>query len=172
MPERPKTLSDCESEMLEAWLNDGAPETSNKLVSDLPACSTPIEPQPTPEHAPTPSPTPAAEPNPDTEPTPDAEPTEPSEPDEVTFTEVFDNVIGVRCINCHNGADTDASAFDIPLNTQEQILAQKLIIPGSPETSRFIKSVLKTGPGRMPPRGDTLSAEQIALLENWIKSVK
>ena len=159
MPERPKTLSDCESEMLEAWLNDGAPETSNKLVSDLPACSTPIEPQPTPEHAPTPSPTPAAE------------PTEPSEPDEVTFTEVFDNVISVRCINCHNGADTDASAFDVPLNTQEQILAQKLIIPGSPETSRLIKSVLKTGPGRMPPRGDALTTEQIALIENWIKSV-
>lgn len=159
MPELPVKLSDCESEMLKAWLDDGAPETSERLVSDLPACAGDSEPQPTPE--PTPSATPIASPTPDA--TPELE---------VTFTEVFDNVISVRCLRCHNGEDVEASAFDVPLNTAEQIFAQKLIIPGSPESSRLIKSVLKTGMGRMPPRGDALTPDQIELLQNWVKSAK
>ena len=45
--------------------------------------------------------------------------------------------------------------------------ARKVIVPGDANGSRLVQMVSS---GRMPPRGDKLTAEQIQFIVNWINA--
>ena len=76
-----------------------------------------------------------------------------------------------RCIDCH-GPDKDKSSFRVD---QRAILlvggdsGLKSVVPGSPAESHLIELVKTDDEDeRMPPKGDPLTSEQIAMLEQWI----
>ena len=76
-----------------------------------------------------------------------------------------------QCFRCH--ADKVKGGFK--LNSLQEILkagdsGKPAIVPGAPEKSFLIEKIKGKSTERMPPNGKGLSAEEIGILEQWIKS--
>src|SRR5262249_45179008 len=75
-------------------------------------------------------------------------------------------LLEARCYDCHAGAKVKG---DLRLDDPAAAL-QGAIVPGKPEASALLARVRSTDPGeRMPPKGERLTAEQVRLLETWVR---
>jgi mono/diheme cytochrome c family protein len=71
-----------------------------------------------------------------------------------------------RCSRCHTAGTYKG---DLSMDTREDLLKAKALIPGDSANSEIIARVTSTDTDqRMPAKGDPLPAEQIALLRRWI----
>jgi len=77
-------------------------------------------------------------------------------------------ILREQCFRCHG----EKSQAGLKLNTREAILLageseQPAVVPGDPEASELIIQVRS---GSMPPTQSGLAAEQVAILEKWIRN--
>jgi mono/diheme cytochrome c family protein len=101
--------------------------------------------------------------------------TESSKFDEQTTQHFHQHVLPVlreHCFRCHGDKDKGG----LRLDTREFALRGgdsevPAIVPGDPAESELLARIRNDDPfERMPPTGDALSAEQIAVLEEWVRS--
>src|SRR5262245_32013537 len=71
-----------------------------------------------------------------------------------------------KCAKCHTHGTYQAGiAFD----TRAELIRSKVVAPGKSADSELIKRVTSTDPEkRMPPKGEPLSAKEVAALRAWI----
>lgn len=79
-----------------------------------------------------------------------------------------------HCLKCHDGSAADKPKGGLALNSragwEKGGQNGPAIIPGSPDQSLLIRAIRSTDPEKqMPPKGKTLSPQQGALLEEWIR---
>src|SRR2546427_251215 len=74
-------------------------------------------------------------------------------------------LLKARCAECHtNGKHKGGVSMDT-----RAALIKKAVVPGHSARSPLIERVTATDPEqRMPPKGEPLTAKQIALLRAWI----
>lgn len=86
--------------------------------------------------------------------------------DKVDFSKSIKPILEKTCLECH-GATKDKG--DLRLHTKEAALAHA-VVPGKPEESELFKrvSLPKDHDDIMPPKGEPLTAEQVAVLKAWI----
>lgn len=86
--------------------------------------------------------------------------------DKVDFAKSVRPILEKTCLECH-GAAKDKG--DLRLHTKAAALAH-VIVPGKPEESELFKrvSLPKDHDDVMPPKGDPLTPEQVAVLKAWI----
>ena len=89
----------------------------------------------------------------------------------VDFEKEIRPIFEERCVKCH-GPEKQKAEFRVD---QRAVMLKggdsghPGIVPGNPKGSALIDAVRGTDPDlKMPPKGDPLTAEQIALLEQWI----
>ncbi|GMW01781.1 MAG: hypothetical protein AMXMBFR84_29180 [Candidatus Hydrogenedentota bacterium] len=94
--------------------------------------------------------------------------------EEVSFSHQVLPILSGNCFQCH-GPDPTSRKGKLRLDDAEDALAERggppVIVPGNPDASELIRRVISTDSNeRMPPpeAGDALSAEQVALLRQWI----
>ncbi|MCE9618356.1 MAG: hypothetical protein K8R92_00410 [Planctomycetes bacterium] len=96
----------------------------------------------------------------------------PSIPKNLEYNKDIRPIFEARCWDCHGkGQAKGGIAFD---HVGELIVKDKkkgIIVVDKPDASTLVKVIKRsaTVKGHMPPKGDRLSAEQISLIENWIK---
>jgi hypothetical protein len=80
-------------------------------------------------------------------------------------------VLEASCVHCHGserlaGMPSFSSTRDLAALTGPG----RLIVPGSPESSRFFQVVAMSDSdiGAMPPTGHALAPREVALLKSWI----
>ncbi len=86
-------------------------------------------------------------------------------------------ILEARCWDCHGkGVAKGGVAFDhvAELIVKEPLVKSKqipIILVGKPASSAIMKAIQKpiTAKGHMPPKGERLTSEQIALIEAWIQ---
>ncbi len=78
----------------------------------------------------------------------------------VTFTEVSQQILQPKCVGCHSGGNQPnlSSYAGFATNTA-------YVVPGNPSASALYDAVQS---GAMPQGGPPLSADQVALIGNWI----
>lgn len=80
-------------------------------------------------------------------------------------------IFDANCTSCHGAQnppdDLSLTSFDTVMKGGEHGAVVKA---GAPADSLLVKMIKGEGEGgkRMPPKGDPLTAEQIALIEHWI----
>jgi len=79
-----------------------------------------------------------------------------------------------HCLKCHDGTATDKPKGGLALDTragwEKGGENGPAIIPGQPDKSLFIRSIRYTDKElQMPPKGKQLTAQQIALFEEWVR---
>ena len=89
----------------------------------------------------------------------------------VDFDKDIQPIFKANCIKCH-GPEKQKAEFRVD---QRAVMLKggdsgiAAIVPGDPKASALIEAVKGTDPDtKMPPKGDPLTGEQIALLEKWI----
>lgn len=86
----------------------------------------------------------------------------------VTFDEHVLPVFEQSCLNCHN---PDKARGGLDLSTYQGTLkggsGGRIVAPGDPD-SKLLTVVMRTAEPIMPPEGDMISKEQIAILRSWI----
>lgn len=88
----------------------------------------------------------------------------------VDFSHEIVPVLKKHCADCHAG---DKKKGGFSFNTRTDLLEGSengsVIVKGKAEASRMIEVILSTDPDeQMPPKGDRLSAAEVALLKRWI----
>jgi mono/diheme cytochrome c family protein len=79
-----------------------------------------------------------------------------------------------HCLKCHDGAATDKPKGGLALDTragwEKGGEHGPAIVPGQPDKSLLIRSIRYTDKDlQMPPKGKQLTAQQIALFEEWVR---
>lgn len=72
-------------------------------------------------------------------------------------------LLAARCVRCHGGERT-AAGFD--MTTAEAFAKAGVVVKGDPAASRLYQHVAS---GKMPMGGPRLSAEEVALVSDWIR---
>jgi len=91
---------------------------------------------------------------------------------EVDFAKDVKPILENTCVRCHNPEKVKGKLL---MHTKEGFFKGSengpILVAGKPEESTLYKLVNqpKTSEDRMPPEGDPLSKEQIAVLHSWIK---
>jgi hypothetical protein len=90
----------------------------------------------------------------------------PVEAAEVDFSRDVLPLLKARCAKCHSNGTYKGG---MSLDSREALLASKVVVPGSAEKSDLLRRV-QSGDAdmRMPPQGDPLSPEEVAILKGWI----
>ncbi len=88
-----------------------------------------------------------------------------------TFAAAVQPIVAQRCAKCH----VDESKGQYSLATLESALAggkngAAVVVPGNGEGSLLYQMVAGTAEKRMPPKGEPLSAQDIATIKSWIDS--
>jgi hypothetical protein len=84
----------------------------------------------------------------------------------VDFAHDIVPLLKARCAECHTSGKYKGS---FSLDTREEVLKKKAVVPGKSADSELIRRVTSTDPSeRMPNKGDPLTAKQIDLLKRWI----
>ncbi len=90
----------------------------------------------------------------------------------VDFEKDIRPILEENCLDCH-GPDKQKSEFRVdqrPVMLRGGDSGLAAVVPGDAAGSFLIEAVKGTDPdAKMPPKGDPLSAPQIALLEEWIQ---
>jgi hypothetical protein len=84
----------------------------------------------------------------------------------VDFQREVRPLLSKRCVACH-GPDEHARQANLRLDTFEGATARGVITPGNSATSRVIARVTHAKTP-MPPTGERLTDEEVALLKRWI----
>ena len=103
--------------------------------------------------------------------------TPPAIPKDLEYNKNILPILEARCWDCHGkGVAKGGVAFDHveELIVKEPIVKSKtlpIIFVGKPALSAMVKAIQKpmTAKGHMPPKGERLTADQIALIEAWIQ---
>lgn len=97
---------------------------------------------------------------------PPATPAGPAKDAAIDFAHDVMPLLKARCAECHtNGKYKGSVSFD----TREDLLKTKIVTPGKSTTGELVKRITSADPEvRMPPKGEALSAKEIALLKRWI----
>lgn len=75
-------------------------------------------------------------------------------------------LLKARCGECHTNGKYKGS---LSLDTREDLLRAKVVMPGKSAHSELVKRITSTDEAeRMPPKGPPLSPKEIALLKTWI----
>jgi len=75
-------------------------------------------------------------------------------------------IIKARCAECHTNGKYKGG---VNLDTRPDLLKSKAVTPGKSGDSELFKRITHKDPKeRMPPKGEPLSAKEIALLKSWI----
>ena len=90
----------------------------------------------------------------------------------VDFTHEIQPLLKAHCLECH-GAEKKKGGFRMDLRTgffREGDSGKLPLVPGHSKDSQFIQRVqaADNDDDRMPPKGERLKPEQIALLKTWI----
>ncbi len=93
--------------------------------------------------------------------------------EEVDFAQDVQPIFKAHCYECHGAKKQESGLrLDQPVNAEghEQVYGPA-IVAGTPNESILLQAVTGTHEelGRMPPEGDPLTAEQIAVLRLWIE---
>jgi Planctomycete cytochrome C/WD domain, G-beta repeat len=90
-------------------------------------------------------------------------------PEKVTFEDHVLPILQNACNNCHN---PDKKKAGLDLTTYGGALlgsdGGKVVLPGDAAASLLLKCVKGTEEPVMPPKGDRLNANDVAILERWI----
>ncbi len=90
-------------------------------------------------------------------------------PDKVTYDDHVLPILQNACNNCHNPdkkkAGLDLSSYSASMQGSD---GGKVIKPGEAAASLLLKCVKGTEEPVMPPKGDRLNANEIAIIEKWI----
>jgi len=103
--------------------------------------------------------------------------TPPVIPKDLEYNKNILPILEARCWDCHGkGVAKGGVAFDhvAELIVKEPLVKSKqipIILVGKPASSAIMKAIQKpiTAKGHMPPKGERLTAEQIALIDAWIQ---
>ncbi|PHR85783.1 MAG: hypothetical protein COA78_38845 [Blastopirellula sp.] len=91
------------------------------------------------------------------------------EPTEYDFNRDIRPLLSGKCYACH-GPDISSREADLRLDKRNEAIDYGAIVPGDPDDSSLIYRITSDDlDERMPPKGDPLSADQIAKLTAWIK---
>lgn len=88
-----------------------------------------------------------------------------------TFAAAVQPIVAQRCAKCH----VEESKGQYSLDSLESALAggkngAAVVVPGNGEGSLLYQMVAGTAEKRMPPKGEPLSAEDVATIKRWIDS--
>lgn len=87
----------------------------------------------------------------------------------VRFERHVKPVLEAKCLACHQ---VEAMPGRLSLESREAALRSGtlgvFIVPGRPESSRFLQNLSKAHAVAMPPVGETLTREEEQLLTRWI----
>ncbi len=87
----------------------------------------------------------------------------------VRFERHVKPVLEAKCLACHQ---VEAMPGRLSLESREAALRSGtlgvFIVPGRPESSRFLQNLTKAHAVAMPPVGETLTREEEQLLNRWI----
>jgi hypothetical protein len=84
----------------------------------------------------------------------------------VDFAHDIVPLLKARCAECHTAGKYKGS---FSLDTREDVLKKKAVVPGKSGESELIRRVTSTDPDeRMPNKGEPLTVKQIDLLKAWI----
>src|ERR1043166_5665482 len=85
---------------------------------------------------------------------------------EIDFAHDIVPLLKARCAECHtSGKYKGGVSFD----TREALVKSKAVVPGKSGESALVKRITSQDPEmRMPPKGNPLTAKEIALLRAWI----
>jgi len=90
-------------------------------------------------------------------------------PAKVTYTDHILPILQNACTNCHN---PDKKKAGLDLTTYQATIAGSengpVVKPGNADASLMFKVCAPGGDPKMPPKGDTLSEGDLALLKGWI----
>lgn len=92
--------------------------------------------------------------------------------DKVDYSTDVKPILNKKCISCHGGVKKNAG---FSLLFEDEAIAptesgHPAIIPGDPQESEFIRRITHSDPEiRMPPEGEPLSEEEVAILSAWIE---
>jgi len=91
-------------------------------------------------------------------------------PAKIRFNDHIRPILSEHCLACH-GRDAASREAELRLDDREAAIESEAIIPGHADRSELISRITTDDPDlRMPPgdEGNTLTAEQTALLFQWI----
>lgn len=84
----------------------------------------------------------------------------------VSFANDVAPIFSASCVNCHGGDQTKAG---LDLKTYASLMAGSMngavVFPGSPSQSVLVQLAEE---GKMPKRGDKLTAEQVQIISDWV----
>lgn len=86
---------------------------------------------------------------------------------DVSFMSDVLPIFEARCTQCHGSSSPRAG---ISLASYDDVLAgaaRQVVVPGDADASRLAQVVVS---GKMPPRGDKLTTEQIQFIVDWINA--
>src|SRR5947209_8167190 len=78
-------------------------------------------------------------------------------------------ILAQRCFRCHSSLEQESN---LRLDSVAAILkggdGGMAIVPGKSSESRLIEAIERRGELKMPPEGEPLSVQQVAVLRSWI----
>lgn len=87
-------------------------------------------------------------------------------PAKVDFAHDVLPLLRARCAECHTAGKYKGS---LSLDTREDLLRSKAVVPGKSAASELIRRITSDDPSeRMPPKGPPLSAKEVVTLRAWI----
>ncbi len=88
------------------------------------------------------------------------------------FTSTIKPILEARCVECHGPKKAKEDLrLDTPAGIRKGSHDKVVLVPGKPAES-LIYSMAATAnkDDRMPPKGDPLTADQLAALKRWIEA--
>jgi hypothetical protein len=87
-------------------------------------------------------------------------------PKPIDFAHDIVPLLKARCAECHTNGKHKGS---LSLDTRQAILRAKVVVPGESSASELVKRITsRAADQRMPPKGERLSAREVALVRAWI----
>ncbi|WP_406693924.1 PSD1 and planctomycete cytochrome C domain-containing protein [Singulisphaera sp. Ch08] len=89
-----------------------------------------------------------------------------ADPKSVDFAHDIVPLIKDRCAKCHTNGTYKGS---FSLDTRQATLKSEAVVPGKSQESELVARIVSDDPDeRMPPKGERLTAAEVALFRNWI----
>lgn len=137
-----EALNACQVDLVKSWLNQGAPENSEILVSSLPSCDKNLN---------------GGEKNILEMP--------------VNYQTLNTKILQPKCISCHNENSGSDAAFS-PLYPYQELAGRRNLIGRNSATSKFVKILASNTESRMPPFADDSGNPLEALTADELEFVK
>ena len=137
-------MSQTQVQILSDWIAQGAPQVAIVVTTTPSPTPTP------PTQSVTPTPTPVVTPTPSLTLTP-------------TFSSIKANVFAAKCMSCHSSSGSQSSR---PLDNYANMMAKGLVVAGSSANSPVVQTIQD---GSMPPRGVSVTAAELSVIQQWIQ---